>query len=534
MTSIIPVVGDFAAAHQPVIVVLSEGTSLSVQAVISQDRRFVRLTLVPFFSTIDSVQEFTFDGKQTTDSGTSVTDPTGTRVVTTNNVKTTTEGSTVQLPTFSFTTVTTTVSVPDGGTVLLGGIKRLSEGRTERGVPLLGKLPYINRLFKNVGIGRTTQSLMMMVTPRIIIQEEEEELQVGPPPLPVALKPLDHRFHRRAGLSDAAVFLRAGLGIWLPRRYAQGIMAMLVLEEDGRAITFSIDDGETIVGRHPGSGIHLVAGTVSGRHAKIIKDGNSFFVEDVGSRNGTAVNGEKISERVRLKHGDQIMFGQVLLRFDAPTMAAAAGKTAGSMQTFEITSPALAAPGDQVNIAGGEEDLATIIGSLQDKGRLGLLDTQPEAKLKAVLEISGSLAGTVELDSMLPKILDTLFAIFPYADRGCVLLKDDATGNMIPRAVKHRRAHQDDTVRLSRTIVNKVLTEKSGILSADASSDAQFSGSESISELKIRSMMCVPMIDLKGEPAGIISIDSQNPLGPVQARRPRSLDGGRRAGGAGL
>ena len=80
----------------------------------------------------------------------------------------------MQLPQFAFQTVTTTVSVPDGGTVLLGGIKRLSEGRNESGVPILSKIPYINRLFKNVGIGRTTSSLMMMVTPRIIIQEEEE------------------------------------------------------------------------------------------------------------------------------------------------------------------------------------------------------------------------------------------------------------------------------------------------------------------------------------------------------------------------
>ena len=99
------------------------------------------------------------------------------------NTTTTNSGTTVQLPTFSFVTVTTTVSVPDGGTVLLGGIKRLSEGRNEFGVPMLDKIPYINRLFKNVGIGRETQSLMMMVTPRIIIQEEEEEkLGVQPPP----------------------------------------------------------------------------------------------------------------------------------------------------------------------------------------------------------------------------------------------------------------------------------------------------------------------------------------------------------------
>ena len=84
-------------------------------------------------------------------------------------------GVTVQLPSFSFVSVVTTVSVPDGGTVLLGGIKRLTEGRNEFGVPLLSKVPYINRLFRNVGIGRETDSLMMMVTPRIIIQEEEEE-----------------------------------------------------------------------------------------------------------------------------------------------------------------------------------------------------------------------------------------------------------------------------------------------------------------------------------------------------------------------
>lgn len=180
VTSIIPVVGDFAAAQQPVIVVLSEGTQLNVQAVVSSDRRFVRLTLVPFFSRIGPVDEFTFEGRTTTDSGTIVTDPeTGEPTTDRENEIISREGTTVQLPTFIFTTVSTTVSVPDGGTVLLGGIKRLSESRVERGVPMLSKLPYVNRLFKNVGIGRDTESLMMMVTPRIIIQEEEELRQTG-------------------------------------------------------------------------------------------------------------------------------------------------------------------------------------------------------------------------------------------------------------------------------------------------------------------------------------------------------------------
>ena len=179
VTSIIPVVGDFAAAQMPVIVVLNEGTQLNVQAVVSSDRRFVRLTLVPFFSRIGPVQEFTFEGRTTSDSGTTVTDPTDPKKKDKDNAIITREGTTVQLPTFIFTTVSTTVSVPDGGTVLLGGIKRLSEGRNERGVPMLSKIPYVNRLFKNVGIGRETQSLMMMVTPRIIIQQEEELRQTG-------------------------------------------------------------------------------------------------------------------------------------------------------------------------------------------------------------------------------------------------------------------------------------------------------------------------------------------------------------------
>ena len=182
VTSVIPVVGDFAVAQQPVIMVLAEGTQLSVQAVVSSDRRFVRLTMMPMFSQIGDVDTFTFEGRRTsTTSSSSTTDPNDNTQASSQNDELFTEGTTVQLPNFATTSVSTTVSVPDGGTVLMGGIKRLAEGRTERGMPILGKLPYISRLFKNVGTGRETQTLMMMVTPRIIIQEEEEEKVLGTP-----------------------------------------------------------------------------------------------------------------------------------------------------------------------------------------------------------------------------------------------------------------------------------------------------------------------------------------------------------------
>ena len=90
----------------------------------------------------------------------------------------------IQQPVIQSIMVQTTVAVPDGGTVLMGGLKRLSEARNEYGTPILSKIPYINRLFRNTGYGRETTSLLMMITPRIVIQEEEEQLQTTFRPTP--------------------------------------------------------------------------------------------------------------------------------------------------------------------------------------------------------------------------------------------------------------------------------------------------------------------------------------------------------------
>ena len=164
-----------------------------------------------------------------------------------------------------------------------------------------------------------------------------------------------------------------------------------------------------------------------------------------------------------------------------------------------------------VGVSMDDED-ATIMASVDIGGGFGALGVKPEEKLKGVLEISRALAGSVDVEAMLPKVLDTLFGIFNQADRGCILLKESESGELVPRAMKHRRESEDATVTLSRTIVSKVIENKAGLLSADASSDTQFSASESISNLSIRSMMCVPMLGIDGEVAGVINLDTQNPV----------------------
>ena len=84
-----------------------------------------------------------------------------------------------QQPSFTEVSAQTTVAIPDGGTVLLGGLKTMAQGRNEFGPPVLSDIPYLNRLFKNVGIGQETRHVMLMVTPRIIINSEEEARQTG-------------------------------------------------------------------------------------------------------------------------------------------------------------------------------------------------------------------------------------------------------------------------------------------------------------------------------------------------------------------
>lgn len=285
-------------------------------------------------------------------------------------------------------------------------------------------------------------------------------------------------------------------------------MAILAVLYEDKTIEYELKRGKNLIGRLAESPIPINHPTASGKHAVIHAEGGEFFLEDIGSRNGTYVNQQRISGRVKLRHNDSIRFGDAQARFlDPPPQPVP--------EALLPVAPSRQARPDlitgQVDIR--DETEATITGEVLGRSRFGGLDVNPQAKLKAILEISNSLAGTIDLGTLLPKILDTLFGIFKYADRGCVLLKDERTGEMVPRAMRHRRKDEDATVRLSRTILNKVLKEKAGVLSADASTDEAFSGSQSIADLKIRSMMCVPLLGLDGEPLGVVSIDSQNPLG---------------------
>lgn len=278
-------------------------------------------------------------------------------------------------------------------------------------------------------------------------------------------------------------------------------MAKLILLVQGQAKTYDLKSGDNVLGRLPDCDIQIDSNMVSRKHARVFSKGTDFLIEDLGSGNGTFVNGQKVEQPQTLKTNDRIKLGPVLFRFEGE-------KSVGGLGTEDTSLGA-------VSFDSGE-GTSTITGRIGGSA-LDQLDVKPAEKLKAVLEITKSLAGTIDIDKILPKLLDTLFGIFPHADRGCVLLLDDKTQQMIPRAMKHRRADADESVKLSRTILRSVIESKETILSADASSDSKFNASESISSLAIRSMMCAPLLGLNGDVLGVINIDTQNPLAQFRA-----------------
>lgn len=276
-----------------------------------------------------------------------------------------------------------------------------------------------------------------------------------------------------------------------------GFLRALNGTEPGRV--YRLDRDAAVMGRHPDCDIVLDQGAVSRQHARVTAANNEFYVEDLGSRNGTLVNGQAVSGRRRLYDNDQVKICDLLFSFhdgDPLTSDAGEKEDSGPITLFDE--------------GGGTPTTSTIMSTLEVKssrGGLRVSAVNPETKLKALLEISRNLGSTIALEQVLPKILDSLFKIFLQADRGFIVLQGPE-GVLVPKAMKLRRGESEDTIRISRTIVRKAMDGKEAILSADAATDSRFDSSQSIADFRIRSMMCAPLLSTDGTPMGVIQIDT--------------------------
>lgn len=244
------------------------------------------------------------------------------------------------------------------------------------------------------------------------------------------------------------------------------------------------------VGRGAVIGFSLPDADVSRRHARLSRRSGVWYVQDLGSQNGTALNGLRLEREARLKDGDTLSFGGVLCLF-ADKQAVLAGSVIIS---------------DVGHAVVGARDAGEELSSLLTGG--GESVAERARRLQLVYDVGAAVSATLDEDEMLALVLAKVFDVFPQADRGFVMLLEGADRALKPRAVK-TRSGAPVSITMSNTIAEDVVKNRRGVLSVDAMEDDRFREGLSVKMLGIRSVVCVPLL-ARDEVFGLLTLYSEN------------------------
>jgi serine phosphatase RsbU (regulator of sigma subunit) len=257
-----------------------------------------------------------------------------------------------------------------------------------------------------------------------------------------------------------------------------------------------------VLGRHTEcdiSDIFAENNSVSRFHAMVELAGGRYTVEDKGSRNGTFLNGQRLTERAPLRSGDRLSVGGVELTF---------------LEEADATGPAAVTPPADLGLvsfaepAGAPTPLSSR--AVTAPGTGGPMIGYSGEKLRALVQMLKSLGRSLDIDATLHELLGGLFAIFPQAQSGFVAFTLEGQEDVSPRATHFRRDGMGQHVGLSRTLIRHVLSRREAVLWADQGSGGVEVGT--LADLEIRSLLCAPLLDGDGNPFGIVQIDTDQPL----------------------
>jgi signal transduction histidine kinase len=274
------------------------------------------------------------------------------------------------------------------------------------------------------------------------------------------------------------------------------VLTLLVLQGPDKGRRFELPDAPTFCGRDSRS-LPLTDNTVSRRHFELHPDDGDWVLKDLGSSNGTYVNGGRVTGERPLKLGDQIRIGRTIMVFGAQPGVSRVG-------------------GGQVALAGEEAGIdASIMATVpSSEDSMVLAVPEPAAaamnNLRVLYQLSAALGTGFDLQQILEVVMDLVFE-YVKADRGIILLLDERNNELTPRVVRTRDDEHHgsngksngsaDTstptgaakIEASRTIINHVLKTGEGVLSTNAMTDKRFSAGKSIHSMGIRSALCVPI-----------------------------------------
>jgi signal transduction histidine kinase/pSer/pThr/pTyr-binding forkhead associated (FHA) protein len=277
---------------------------------------------------------------------------------------------------------------------------------------------------------------------------------------------------------------------------------LIVIKGADEGKQFELTSSVVGAGRDGTNQIRLHDTEVSRRHAEFRQIEGGYSLADVGSANGTFVNNLPVTEVV-LQAGDHVQIGQSVLVYSAgrsemESEADLADRISLiTRQDIELASAIVKTVGETE----GSRILAR-----PDQAGTPWLQTAL-ANLGIMYEAIHSISHILDLDQLLEKIMDLIFKSID-ADRGCIMLRNDVSGEFEPKAVRWRQgAGGTEKMGVSRTIMDHVLADKQGVLVSDAARDERFSSGQSVVRLGIREVICVPM---KGrhETLGVLYLDT--------------------------
>ena len=243
--------------------------------------------------------------------------------------------------------------------------------------------------------------------------------------------------------------------------------------------------GDTLyVGRSSGNQIRMKDGYVSGSHLKIVEKGDRYFVEDMGTTNGTFVNGHPIPPgvEVEVEEGVPITIGMSLICL---------GKAC-----LDHVMPF-------VDAIFESENLAEVVERYQERDR----PMTQRNTMELIYNVSTVLRESVTLSEIMEKILDSILNLLQRMDRGLILLRDTKTGKIIQTVSKSKRGGEGVAHRYSRTMVERVLREGKAFKIINIQGEDADRLSESMEIMKIKSALCVPLI-CRSQVRGVIYLDS--------------------------
>ncbi len=244
--------------------------------------------------------------------------------------------------------------------------------------------------------------------------------------------------------------------------------------------------------------------SLSRQHAEICRSDRGIVVRDLGSRNGTFVNGNPTAtEGTLLAPGDEISLGETRLKVKLSEEIAFRPDTeVASEGTMMLNIEDLLAPSTLPAKESAEEDSSS---------RLRRFATQ-----LTLIETAGhSEKADRSLPELLASLLDRIFAMFP-VDRGVIAL--DRNGKLVPVATRHRDPDAgEDPISLSRSVTDLALKERKAVSTLDAQLDPRFSEQASIRLSGIRSAVCAPLYAGR-DVLGILYVDS------LATERPLDMD----------